>query len=338
MLRRSLLLAGVAAGPALAQTTPNSTPNSTPAPTPASPTGAAWPQRPVRILVGFPPGGLTDVLARVLAPRLAERFGQAFVVENRTGASGIIAADAVAKATDGHTLLLAHPTALAIAPVFSKRLPFDGETAFAYISLLALQPHVLLVKADAPWRDLDALVADGRARPEAITFASSGIGSVQHLQAEQLCAAAGLRMTHVPYRGSAPTMTDLASGQVDWVIDGVGISAPLVESGRLRVLATAHARRLARYPEAPTLAERGIAGVLPGSWFGLAGPASLPEPAVRALAEAAASAMPGPEMQRALGNASAEGIGGSPEDFRGFVQGQIAGFRDLARRVSISME
>ena len=324
MLRRTLLVTGLAAA-AAARAQPG-------------PPQASWPQRPVRVLVGFPPGGLTDVLARVLAPRLSERFGQPFVVENRTGASGIIAAEAVANATDGHTLLLAHPTALAIAPVFARRLPFDAERAIAYVSLLALQPHLLLVQADAPWRDVAALVADARARPETITFASSGVGSVQHIQAEQFCAATGVRMVHVPYRGSAPTMTDLAAGQVDWVIDGVGVSRPLIEAGRLRALATANDRRLARYPDLPTLAELGIAGVLPGSWFGLAGPASLPGPVVRALGEAAAAALPAPEVARALDNASAEGIGGGPDEFRAFVRDQIARFRELAKTASIGME
>jgi tripartite-type tricarboxylate transporter receptor subunit TctC len=325
MLRRALLAAGLAA-------------SATARAQPGPPDAASWPQRPVRILVGFPPGGLTDVLARVLAPRLSERFGQPFVVENRTGASGLIAAEAVATATDGHTLLLAHPTALAIAPVFARRLPFDGERAFAYISLLALQPHLLLVKADAPWRDVAALVADARARPDRITFANSGVGSVQHIQAEQFCAAAGARMVHVPYRGSAPTMTDLAAGQVDCVIDGVGVSRPLVEAGKLRALATANGRRLARYPDLPTLGEAGIAGVLPGSWFGLAGPASLPGAVVQALNEAAAAALPTPEVARALDNASAEAGGGTPDAFRGFVQEQIAGFRTLSRTASISMD
>ncbi len=324
MQRRSLLLAGLAARPALAQGTAQ--------------TASPWPQRPVRILVGFPPGGLTDVLARVLVARFGEHFGQPCVVENRTGASGIIAAEAVAKSTDGHTLLLVHPTAVAIAPVFSKRLPFEAETAFAPVSGLALQPHVLLVKADAPWRDVAALVADAKARPEAITFASSGVGSVQHIQAEQFCAATATRMTHVPYRGSAPTMTDLAAGSVDWVIDGTGISAPLVEAGRLRVLATANPRRLARYPDTPTLVEAGIQGVLPGSWFGLAGPAAMPAPVVQALNAAVQAAMATPDMQRALANASAEGMAGTPEAFRAFIQGQLADLRALAARVSITME
>jgi tripartite-type tricarboxylate transporter receptor subunit TctC len=327
MLRRRPLLAGLAAQAAATAAQAQS----------ASP-HPPWPQHPVRILVGFPPGGLTDVLARVLAPRLSERFGQPFVVENRAGASGIIAAEAVAKATDGHTLLLAHPTALAIAPVFARRLPFDAERDFSLVSLLALQPHLLLVKADAPWRDVAALVADARARPETLTFASSGVGSVQHIQAEQFCAAASIRAVHVPYRGSAPTMTDLAAGQVDFVIDGAGISAPLIEAGRLRALATANARRIARRPEVPTLAELGIGGVLPGSWFGLAAPAALPAPVSRALRDAAAAALPTPEVARALDNASAEGVGSRPDEFRAFVQDQIARFRELARRTSISME
>jgi len=323
MFRRTLLVGGLAATTARAQ---------------PGPPQASWPQRPVRILVGFSPGGLTDVLARVLAPKLSDRFGQPFVVENRSGASGIIAAEAVVNATDGHTLLLAHPTALAIAPVFARHMPFDAEKAFSYVSLLALQPHLLLVKADAPWRAVAALIADARARPERVTFASSGVGSVQHIQAEQFCAAAGVRMVHVPYRGSAPTMTDLAAGQVDFVIDGVGISRPLIEAGKLRALATANSRRLARYPDLPTLAELGITGVLPGSWFGLAGPASMPGPVVQALSEAAAAALPTPEVERALANASAEGIGSTPDEFRAYVQDQITRFRELSKSASISMD
>ena len=298
----------------------------------------AWPQYPVRVLVGFAPGGLTDVLARVMSTRLAAHFGQPFVVENRAGASGIIGAEAVAKATDGHTLLMGHPTALAIAPAFAQRLPFDAERAFAYVSLLALQPHLLLVRDGAPWRDVAALVAAGRAKEGALTFASSGVGSVQHVQGEQFCAAAGMRGVHVPYRGSAPTMTDLAAGQVDFVIDGVGVARPLMEAGKLRALATSNARRVAALPEVPTLAEAGIQGVVPGSWFGFVAPSSMPAETVRALRQACVAALPAPEVARALANASAEAVGNTPEEFRGFVQAQIAGFRELAKRTTISME
>ncbi len=298
----------------------------------------AWPQYPVRVLVGFSPGGLTDVLARVVSAELSKKFGQPFVVENRPGASGIIAAEAVAKATDNHTLLMGHPTALAIAPGFNQRLPFDAETAFAYLSLLALQPHLLLVKADSPWTDVAALVAAGRARPGSLTFASSGVGSVQQIQAEQFCAAMGIEAVHVPYRGSAPTMTDLAAGQVHFVLDGVGVSRPLIEAGRLKALATSNTHRLPSQPTLPTLAESGVQGVLPGSWFGLVGPASLPAPVVAALHQASAAALATPDVQRALGNAAAEAIGNTPAEFRGFVAQQIAGFRVLARRISISLD
>ena len=297
-----------------------------------------WPRHAVRILVGFAPGGLTDVLARVLAARLAERFGQPSVVENRAGASGIIAAEAVAKATDGHTLLLAHPTALAIAPGFGQRLPFDAEHAFTPISLLALQPHLLLTRAEAPWADAAALVAAARARPGALSYGSSGVGSVQHIQGEQFCAATGIAAVHVPYRGSAPTMADLAAGQLDFAIDGVGVARPLIEAGRLRPLATSNATRVAAYPALPTLAEGGIDGVLPGSWFGLVGPAGMPEAVQAALHQGCVAGLAAPEVARALANAAAEALGTTPAAFADFVQEQIAGFRRLARSRAIALD
>ena len=247
-------------------------------------------------------------------------------------------AEAVAKASDGHTLMMGHPTALAIAPAFAQRLPYDAETAFAPISLLALQPHLLLVKADARWPDLAAMFAEGRARPGVLTYASSGVGSVQHIQAEQLCAAAGMQAVHVPYRGSAPSMTDLAAGQIDFVIDGVGVSRPLLDAGRLRALATAAEHRLPAMPQLPTLAESGARGVLPGSWFGLVAPAGMPLAHQAALHAACQAALPTPEVMRALANASAEAVGSSAAEFRAFIAGQKASLRELAKTARISME
>lgn len=328
-MRRRTLIAGTAAATATA----------------ALATGRAqaqpdWrPQRPVRILVGFAPGGFTDILARVLAPRFSDRFGQAFVVENRPGAAGIIAAEAVANAPpDGHTLLLAHPTAIVIAPAFSRRLPFDPDRAFAPITLLAQQPHVLLVKGDSPYRSVADLVADAKARPGALTFASSGVASVQHVQGELFAASAGIQMTHVPYRGSGPTMADLASGQVTMAIDGVAVSAPLIEAGRLKALATSAPRRIARWPDLPTLEESGISGVPAGSWFGLIAPANSPPAVLAALHRAAVEALPTPEVERAMRNASAEPGGTSPEQFRAFVLAELARYRALGERTQISMD
>jgi tripartite-type tricarboxylate transporter receptor subunit TctC len=299
----------------------------------------AWPERPVRILVGFSPGGFTDILARLMAIALQARFGQPFLVENRIGATGIIAADAVAKsAPDGHTLLLAHPTASAIAPALAQRLPFDAARAFAPITLLARQPHLLLVKGDSPWKSLAELIAEAKRKPGSITFASSGVGSVQHIQGEQFCLATGIEAVHVPYRGSAPTMTDIAGGQVHWVIDGVAVSAPLIEAGALRALGTAAPQRIGRWPEVPTFAEQGVQGVVPGSWFGLMAPAGTPPAIIAGLAQASTAALALPEVMRAMRSASAEPGGLSPEEFTAFLAKETDGYRALAARTRISLD
>jgi tripartite-type tricarboxylate transporter receptor subunit TctC len=300
---------------------------------------AEWPTRPVRILVGFAPGGFTDILARAIAPALSARFGPPFVVENRPGAAGVLAAEAVAKAPpDGHTLLLAHPTAVSIAPALAQRLPFDAAAAFAPVTLLAMQPHLLIVKRDSPWRGVQDLVADARARPGAVTYGSSGVGSVQHVAGEVFAAATGAEFTHVPYRGSAPTMADIAAGQVGFAIDGVAVSAPMIEAGQLRALAASVERRVARFPDVPTLAEAGVPGVAIGSWFGLIAPAGTPPAVVEALRGAAVQALEGPEALRVLRAASAEPVGSTPAEFAAFIAAETARYRRLSARTRITLD
>jgi tripartite-type tricarboxylate transporter receptor subunit TctC len=287
-------------------------------------------QRPVRILVGFAPGGLTDTLARVVAPVIGAKLGHTCLVENRPGAAGVIAAEAVAKAPpDGALLLMGHPTALAIAPALGQALPFDAARAFAPISLMALQPHLLIVKGDAAWRDAPALIADAKRRPGEVSYGSSGVASVQHVAGEALAAAGGARFTHVPYRGSAPTMVDIAGGSLGFAIDGVGVSAPMIESGQLKAIGASHTRRVARFPAVPTLIEQGFAGFAIGSWFGLVGPAGLPAPLLATLQAACVECLATPEGERALRNASAEGIGSSAEEFAAWIAGEIARYRAL---------
>ena len=299
----------------------------------------AWPDRPVRILVGFSPGGFTDILARVMATALQARLGQPFLVENRPGASGMIAAEAVAKAPpDGHLLLMGHPTALAIAPALALRMPFDADAALAPVTLLAQQPHLLLVKGDAPWRGVQEMIAEAKRRPGALTYASSGVGSVQHIQGEQFCAAAGVEMVHVPYRGSGPTMTDIAAGQVHCAIDGVAVSAGLRQAGGLRAIATSAPRRVPSLAEIPTLAEQGIEGVTPGSWFGLVAPGGTPAAIIGALQRACAAVLPAPEVQRAMQTAAAEPSAGTPEEFLAFLRAERQRFRALAARARISLD
>jgi len=295
--------------------------------------------RPVRILVGFAPGGLTDILARVLAPVLAAKLGQPVVVENRPGAAGIIAAEAVAKAPpDGQLLLMGHPTALSIAPALGQALPFDAARAFAPVSLMAVQPHLLIVKGDAPWGGVQALLADGRARPTEISYGSSGVASVQHIAGEALGAAGGARFTHVPYRGSAPTMVDIAGGTLGFAIDGVGVAAPLIEAGQLKAIGASHTRRVARFPAVPTLIEQGLPGFAIGSWFGLVAPAGLPAAQFATLHAAAVECLGTADGQRALRNASAEAIGSTPEAFAEWIGGETARYRALAAAAGVKPE
>ncbi|MFC0386119.1 tripartite tricarboxylate transporter substrate binding protein [Muricoccus vinaceus] len=300
----------------------------------------AWkPPRPVRLVVGFPPGGFTDILARVLAPLLGARLDQSVVVENRGGAAGIIGAEAVARAApDGTTLLMGHSTANAIVANLAQRLSYDPRTAFAPITLIAAQPHALLVNAAAPHGDIGAFLAAARQAPGRMTYASSGVASVQHVAGEMLRAATGIDVVHVPYRGTGPALADLAGGQVDFVIDGLAGAAPLMGAGRIRALAVSTARRVPRLPDLPTLAEAGAPGFEIRSWFGLFAPAGLSEAAVESLHAAATGALARPEMQRVLEDASAEAGGMPPPAFADFVRGEIARYRDVAARMRIAVE
>ncbi|WP_198384019.1 tripartite tricarboxylate transporter substrate binding protein [Roseomonas sp. KE2513] len=300
----------------------------------------AWkPTRPVRLVVGFPPGGFTDILARVIAPLLQARLDQSIVVENRGGAAGIIGAEAVARAVpDGTTLLLGHSTANAIAANLAQRLSYDPRTAFTPITLVAAQPHALLVNAAAPYVDIGAFLAAARQAPGRLTYASSGVASVQHVAGEMLRAATGIDVVHVPYRGTGPALADLAGGQVDFVIDGLAGAAPLISGGRIRPLAVSTAQRVPRLPYLPTLAEAGAPGFEIRSWFGLFAPAGLPEAAVEALYAAATDALARPEMLRVLSDASAEAGGMPPAAFADFVRGEIARYRDVAAHMRIAVE
>jgi tripartite-type tricarboxylate transporter receptor subunit TctC len=302
--------------------------------------GAAWkPPRPVRLVVGFPPGGFTDILARVLAPLLQVQLDQSVVVENRSGAAGIIGAEAVARAVpDGTTLLLGHSTANAIAANLAQRLSYDPRTAFAPITLVAAQPHVLLVNAAAPYTTVAELLAAARKAPGRLTYASSGVASVQHVAGEMLRAATGIDAVHVPYRGTGPALADLAGGQVDFVIDGLAGAAPLLHAGRIRALAVSTAERVPRLPDVPTLDEAGAPGFEIRSWFGLFAPSGLPDPAVESLYAAASAALSRPEMHRVLNDASAEPGGMPPAAFAEFVRNEIARYREVAARMRIAVE
>lgn len=293
-------------------------------PAPAVLAQPAWPRRPVRMLVGFAPGGFTDIVARGIAEQFAAQFGQPFVIENRSGASGTLAADAVAKAApDGSVLLFGHSTPNAVAAALFTNLPYDPLADFTPVAQVAVHPHLLVVPATSPHRTTESLIAAARVRPGAISYASSGIGSVHHLACEMLARAAGVQLTHVPYRGSAPAMADLIAGRVDMTIDGVSAVAPQIAEGRLRPLAAGTLARIARFPDLPTLQQQGYGDIDAMSWVGVFGPPGLPADIVAALSRATDQAMQAPGVQRVL-----EGGGSIPADrrgpaFRAFIAAEI---------------
>jgi tripartite-type tricarboxylate transporter receptor subunit TctC len=250
----------------------------------------AFPNRPIRMVVPFAPGGITDILARAAAEGLSRSLGQTVVVENRAGAGGNVGSEAVAKApADGYTLLAVGPAVMGIAKPLYGRLNYDPDADFLPLGLLGAQANVMLVSPRAlPEPTLPALLAAARAKPGEVPFASSGSGSLTHLTAELFCAAAGLRMVHVPYRGSPPALTDLAAGQVAMLFDALTTALPLHQGNQARIVGVATRDRAADLPEVPSLVEAGFPALDVPNWFGVFAPAATPAPIAARLSAALA--------------------------------------------------
>ncbi|NKE43668.1 tripartite tricarboxylate transporter substrate binding protein [Roseomonas frigidaquae] len=300
--------------------------------------GQGWPNRPVRIVVPFPPGGLVDTLARALSPRLTERFGQPFVVENRAGAGGNIGADVVAKsAPDGHTLLASSLGPVAVNQYIYRTMPFDTQTAFAPIVLLISTPKVLCVGPERPWRDVQALVAAAKAAPGRLTAGSAGPGTSLHLALELFKQTTGTDIQHVPYRGAAAAITDLVGGQIDFVIDNLPNILGQITGGRVRPLAAATATRLAQLPDVPTMAEQGIDFTF-GTAFGLVAPAGTDDAIVQRLAATVSEALRDPAIGGRLAQQGAILGGGSPADFAALIAREKAVLAPVIRAANIRAE
>ncbi len=236
-----------------------------------------WPTKPVKLMVGFPAGGGADAMARLIADRLGSKIGQSVIVENKTGATGTICSEFVAKAApDGYTLQLVHPNSNVVGPLMVAKGKFDPLNDFTPISLLAVTPQLLVVNSKVPAKTTRELIAHAKANPGKLTFISSGVGSVQHLAGEAFKVAAGVDMLHVPFKGTGEAMTALLSGECDMSFSSIGSALPQVKSTRLRLIAACSEKRLKTMPDVPVIAE-----VLPGfefeTWYGLAGPAKLPK-------------------------------------------------------------
>ena len=275
-----------------------------------------YPNKPVRIVVPFAAGGSTDVVARLLAEKLAIEFKQPFLVDNRAGAGGNIGADAVAKApADGYTLLMATTGILAINSYLYKNMGYDAARDFTPVSYTSLITNILVVPPALPARSVAELIALAKSKPGALSFASSGAGSSTHLSAELFKAMAGVDILHVPYRGSSQALTDVVSGQVSMLFDNAPSSIGFVQGGKLRALAVTSSKRLANLPDVPTLDEAGVKGYESLSWSGIVAPAATPRPVIAKLNQAIDRILRSDDIKRRFDGLGVEPVGGPPEAF-----------------------
>lgn len=283
-----------------------------------------YPARPVRLIAPFPIGGGVDIVARQLAQKLAEKWGQQIVVDNRTGATGIIGTDLAAKATpDGYTLLMGNVATQAVNVSLFKRLPYDPGRDFAPISLVARVPEVLVVHPALPATSVKELIALANAKPGNLTVGSAGHGSPPHLAAELFQVLAKVQFVHVPYKGSAPALTDLLGGQISMYFSNVLSVTPMVKSGRLRALGVTGIKRSPVLADVPTIAEAGVARYEEYNWYGLLAPRGTPTAIVAKVHSAVVTALTVSELRSRLEQDGAEVVAGTPQEFARFIEAEI---------------
>ncbi len=285
----------------------------------------AFPAKPITIIVPFPPGGVTDPVARTVGQRMSESIKQPVIVDNKPGASGIIAAEYVKKApADGYTVLMGFTGSHAVNPSLYSKLPYDPVKDFQPVTLLISSAHILVVPADSPAKSVADLVAMAKAKPGGLTFASQSIGSGGHLLGEMLKAQTKTNLTHVPYKGSAPALQDMLAGRVDLFFDAVVTSLPYVREGRLRALAIANKTRSPLLPDVPTMAEAGFPGVEMDQWFGMFVPVGTPQPVVRKLNEEFVKAVRSPDIAKSLTDRGLDVVTNTPEEFAALIRTDTA--------------
>jgi tripartite-type tricarboxylate transporter receptor subunit TctC len=297
-----------------------------------------YPTKPVRIVVPFAPGGPNDIIARLVAQKLTETWGQPFLVENRAGAGGNIGTDFVAKsAPDGYILLSAGPGSLIINPLIGK-VPYDTVRDFAPITLMARAPNALVVHPSLPARSVKELIALARTQPGAINYGSGGNGSTPHLSAALFAAMAGVTLTHVPYKGTAPATADLVGGQVQIAFLGIPAVLPHLKSGRLRVLAVTGLRRSPELPDVPTVDESGVPGYEVSPWYGLLAPAGAPRTVVTRLSAESAKIVRASEVREKLALQGAEAEGSTPEEYAAAIRADTATWARVVEQTGLRAE
>ena len=261
-------------------------------------TGSAWPTKgQIKLIATFPPGGTADTISRILAPKLTAGLGQQVLVENKPGAGGTIGSDLAAKAApDGYTLVISHASPLGIAPGIYPKLPYDVVKDFSHISLIGHTPNVLIVPAASPYKTLADYIAAAKAAPDTIAFGSSGIGSNTHLMGELLSSEAGIKLKHVPYKGSAPSLQDMLAGVIPSMFDPITTNVGHINSGKVRLLAVSSEKRIDMYPNAPTFAEQGFPKLTTSTWVGVSGPKGMSPEVVARLYDELQKAYKAPEV------------------------------------------
>lgn len=301
----------------------------------------AWAQHSgaLRVVVPFTPGGSTDILARAIAPHLSAGTEASAIVDNKPGAGGSIGAEAVARARpDGLTLLMGHIGTLAINPALYPKLPYDPVASFEPVMGVARVPNVLVVHAGSPIQTLGDLIARAKARPGHMTYASGGNGSAAHTTFELLKLRAGIFVSHIPYRGAAPSVADVIAGHVDAIFTGSPALLAHIRSGRLRALAVSSSRRLPTLPDVPTVAELGFAGFEADQWYGLVAPKGTPAATLKRLNEAANAGLKNPEVLKSLLTEGAVPLGGSPEAFGQLIAREIPRWREVVKASGMKLD
>lgn len=305
----------------------------------AQPGGGAFPSRPVRVVVPFPPGQASDTFARLMAEKLAVRWPQPVVVENKPGAGGAVAVESVVRgASDGYTLLWGGTGVTVLPAVAPKPLPYDVARDLIAVARVADIPMMVIAGSQSGIRTLADLVATARRKPGDLVYASGGPGSLQHLTGELLAARAGVRLSHVPYRGSGPAMTDLVAGTIPLMVDSSASALPQVRAGRAVALAVASEHRSPLMPEVPTAAEAGVTGVVAMGWNGIFAPAGTPPAVVQRVHADANAVLADPAVQARLAELGAEATPTSQEAFQSFVAEELAKWRAVAQAAQVKLD
>ena len=303
----------------------------------AQDSASKFPTKSVRIVVGFGAGGGTDLAARAIGQKLTDTFGTSFIVDNRPGASGNLAGDIVAKANpDGYTMLMANST-IAI-PSLSIKLPFDIRKDFIPLSLVALGPSVLVVHPSIAVNDVKGLIALAKAKPKSLSFGSGGVGNVTHLAMELLMSSAGIEMVHIPYKGGAPSVVGLVSGEVQTLFTSIPTALPQINAGKMRAIGVSISNRNPALPNVPTLAEAGLPGYYAASWYGLLLPSGVPKPVVDVLSKEIVAAMQVPAVRDSMVRQGFEPVGNTPDDFSRFIREEIPRWERVVKAAGIKPE